>query len=54
MSKIKCTHLQLEKLAIKFNGVIPYVEHKEPLLEIQETEFGLELVKEIEEAPIVE
>lgn len=37
--------MQVEKLRIQMSGLKPQLVHAEPLLEIKEGEFGLELVE---------
>lgn len=36
--------LQVDKLKIIFDGIIPKVEHKEELNDVEETEFGYQLI----------
>lgn len=44
--------MQIEKLKINNNEVIPKVEHKEKLLDVKETEFGWELTSEVLVEPV--
>lgn len=37
--------LQIEKLQLKMEGFVPKINYLEPLLEVKEGEFGLELVE---------
>lgn len=44
--------MQIEKLRVITDEVIPRIEHKEQLLNIKETEFGWELTDEVIVTPI--
>lgn len=44
--------MQIEKLRVITDKLIPRVEHKEKLLNIKETEFGWELTDEVTAEPV--